>query len=216
MKPVTVLQIILAIMTLFWLVAGWMRLRRYVYSLERVEYSQRRYGQWYWANRAERLYLVGWLSVLTLLYTVACCLLLTQLLNLIFVGFLVLAIFLIPNETLILLTLIPAILSIMALALAPRDGEVTPPLPLTRRATRILVTAGIIETLPLFPALWGLTYLFRPTGLAYQANYSMTNFSIWILLCLFTGPIAFFLTPLIVAVANLLNWPIDRAKGQQS
>src|SRR5579872_247190 len=107
-----ILSSILTIMTLFWLVAGWMRLRRYVHAFQLAEYDQKRYGQWYWRDRGERLYLGVGMTCLGLLFIAALSMLLTNLLFLFFVWFLLLAITLVPTGTLILLTLGSAILSI--------------------------------------------------------------------------------------------------------
>src|SRR5258708_17815160 len=131
MEPVSIVLIILssilAIMTVFWLVAGWMRLRRYAHAFQLVEFDQKRYGQWYWQDRAERLYVGVGMTCLGLLLTVALSVLATNLLFLFFVWLFLLVVTLIPTGTLILLTLASAVLSIAALALAPREREVTPP-----------------------------------------------------------------------------------------
>jgi hypothetical protein len=208
-----ILSSILTIMTLFWLVAGWMRLRRYAHAFQLVEYDQKRYGQWYWRDRGERLYLGVGMGCLGLLFTAAMSMLLTDLLFLFFAWFLLLAITLIPTGTLILLTLSSAILSMIALALAPRERDIKASLIFTPRTVRLLVTAGVIAMLPMLLALWSLGVLYRPIGVINNpANYSRTNFVLWVLLCLFTGPVTYLLTPLVVAVANVLNWPINSLK----
>ena len=208
-----ILSSILTITTLFWLVAGWMRLRRYAHAFQLVEYDQKRYGHWYWRDRGERLYLGVGMTCLGLLFTAALSILLTDLLFLFFVWILLLAVTLVPTATLILLTLATAMLSMVVLALAPRERDIKASLIFTPRMVRLLITAGVIETLPMILALWSLGVLYRSTGLINNpANYSRTNFVLWVLLCLFTGPVTYLLTPLALAVANLLNWPIYSLK----
>jgi hypothetical protein len=213
MEAVSILQMVLTLVTLFWLVASWLRLRRYAHSLQLVDYKQISYGRWYWQDRAEPLYLGVGMSCLVLLLTAVLYILLSDLLFYFFMWDFLLAITFLPSATLIVLTLGSAVLSIVALVLAPRGREVRPPLAFTSRAVRLLITGGVLETLPMFLTLWGVGLLFRPTGLtASPANFSRTNLSVWILSCVFSGPMIYLLTPLALAVANLLNWPIDWAR----
>src|SRR5664279_505135 len=117
MEAVSILQMVLTLVTLFWLVASWLRLRRYAHSLQLVEYKQRSYGRWYWQDRAEPLYLAVGICLLVLVLTAVLYILLSDLLFYFFLWDFLLLITFLPSATLIVLTLGSAVLSIVALVL---------------------------------------------------------------------------------------------------
>jgi UDP-N-acetylmuramoyl-tripeptide--D-alanyl-D-alanine ligase len=104
----------------------------------------------------------------------------------------------------LLIALVSAASAIFFYLKSPRDKAVKQPFTATQRAVRLLTTALIIEALPLVLIILGIYF---------GNNWPGEPVGGYLTLALFFAPpigiIIFFLTPLTLPLANLINWPIE-------
>ncbi len=123
----------LALNILPWIVAGWLRLRRYARFFQLEGYDSKRYVNWLLNNRAERRYLlIG--AVLILIYVA-------------FAGF-VAVLSSVSIDAFGLVLVANWIIALAVFSQAPRTREVKQKYTSTQRAIRLNITAVIVVVLP--------------------------------------------------------------------
>lgn len=175
-----------------WLIFGWVRIRRYARYFQLEGYDYLRYLDWLYSNPAEARYF--WLPL-------GICLVLA-----------IVTFAMVANP--FLAVLISVGLSALTWYLAPKDREQKQKFVPTQRAVRLIIVASIIEALPLLPL--GLFIQSLSSELASDSNSAEAKFAVGTAYAVFgllfsgmVGPASYFLTPLTLPLANLINWPIE-------
>ena len=178
----------LALNILPWIVAGWLRLRRYARFFQLEGYDSKRYVNWLLNNRAERRYLlIG--AVLILIYVA-------------FAGF-VAVLSSVSIDAFGLVLVANWIIVLAVFSQAPRTREVKQKYTSTQRALRLNITAFIVEALPAL--VIGL--ILAPMINAQQ----MPSLPAILVMGIIAGPLVFFLAPFAFPAANIINFPIEEA-----
>ena len=177
-----------------WVIAGWLRLPRYLQCFQETGYRYEEYTSILWRNPAERRYFVFF------------CLLLGV--YLICGGWL--AVIEIVSISPYLAVGLYSVLFVVALYLAPRKPLIEQSVVLEARALRLAVTAGIVMLVPVFAGLGVIlscnNHSLDPKN-SPEAMFIESWFLIGVMLIVsaIIGPIAFVLARYAVTIANTIN-----------
>ncbi len=165
--------IFLVASSLPWIIASWIRIPRYARYLQLEGYENNRYLRWLWRHAIEKRY-----------FALSC-------------GFLLVLLVLSSTG----FAFLSFVLALLALYLAPRDTEVKQKFTPTQRAVRLLITAFVVEALPVI--IVGFVNFAGDSwsgDLEYEATLIPTAM---------VGLVAYILTPFTLPLANGLMWPVE-------